>query len=227
MNQLQILEVASLYLRKLKEQGLSVEYSTDFEAVPEDAREFERNFQMPGFDVSRVDHTEKTAFWLYLKDGDQRIGGAAAMLQDIGRENFIQYQKRISRHHFPNRSGAALDWVAPPLGEKLSGRLAYIGELTFQPGRRGKRDRLASFMRLLQVLAITQWNVDWVYAFIPERHIQARLDLVYGFTQSLSAAQKWTTPEPELRCSTEWWVGAPRSELEHILQADLLGANVL
>ncbi|MDE4189635.1 hypothetical protein [Phaeobacter gallaeciensis] len=225
MQKLKLLEVAALYLRRIEEAGCELEYFTDFEAVPAAASEVGRNFQMPGFSIERVDHTERTAFWLFLIENGRRVGGVAAMVQDIGREKFSDYQCRVSKHHFPNAGGATIEWVAQPLAEKMAGRLAYIGELTFDEKSRGRVRRLEAFMRLVNVLAILNWDVDWVYAFIPDRHKRARLDQVYGFTQSLPNAQKWAAPEPAVRSSTEWWVGSPRKELEHVLLSDLEVGN--
>lgn len=228
MNSLDMGKTLSGYLHTLSQGGLQVEMFTDFEKVPETAALSGRRFQMPGFAIERADHTENSAFWLFLKENDTYIGGAAAMLQDLGRETLADFLMRTSRHQFPNPSGGGVESVAEPLAREVSGRLAYIGELNFLPGRRGKRaERLAPFMRIFQILAIQKWDVDWIYAFIPDRHMQARLDLVYGFTRALPRAQKWRAPEPEVRSSTEWFVGSSRLEMEHMLQSDLAEFDIL
>ncbi|KIC35363.1 hypothetical protein [Leisingera sp. ANG-M7] len=228
MNSLDLGKTLSGYLQALSQAGLQVEMFTDFEKVPETALASGRQFQMPGFAIERADHTENSAFWLFLKDGDSYIGGAASMLQDLGRESLAEYLLRTSRHQFPNDAGGGVESVAEPLAREVRGRLAYVGELTFLPGHRGRRaERLAPFMRIFLILAIQKWDVDWIYAFIPDRHMQARLDLVYGFTRAIPRAQKWRDPEPEVRSSTEWFVGAPRLEMEHMLQSDLAGFDVL
>lgn len=228
MNSLEMGKTLSGYLHTLSQAGLHVEMFTDFEKVPATAALSGRQFQMPGFAIERADHTENSAFWLFLKENGTYIGGAAAMLQDLGRETLADFLLRTSRHQFPNPAGGGVESVAEPLAREVSGRLAYIGELNFLPGRRGKRaERLAPFMRTFQILAIQKWDVDWIYAFIPDRHMQARLDLVYGFSRAIPRAQKWRDPEPEVRSSTEWFVGSSRLEMEHMLQSDLAEFDIL
>ncbi|KIC12846.1 hypothetical protein RA19_00075 [Leisingera sp. ANG-M1] len=228
MNFLDLGKTLAGHLQTLSQAGLQVEMFTDFEKVPETAAQTGRQFQMPGFAIERADHTRNSAFWLFLKDDGSYIGGAAAMLQDLGRETLADYLLRTSRHHFPNGAGGGVESVAEPLAREVSGRLAYIGELNFLPGYRGKRaERLEPFMRIFQVLAIQKWDVDWIYAFIPDRHMQARLDLVYGFSRAIPRAQKWRDPEPEVRSSSEWFVGSSRLEMEHMLQSDLAKFDIL
>ncbi|MCF6433639.1 MULTISPECIES: hypothetical protein [unclassified Leisingera] len=228
MNFLDLGKTLSGYLNALSQAGLQVEMFTDFEKVPDAAAETGRRFQMPGFAIERADHTRNSAFWLFLKEGDTYVGGAASMLQDLGRETLAEFLLRTSRHQFPNDAGGGVESVAEPLAREVSGRLAYIGELNFLPGHRGKRaERLEPFMRIFQILAIQKWDVDWIYAFIPDRHMQARLDLVYGFSRAIPRAQKWRDPEPEVRSSTEWFVGASRLEMEHMLQSDLAKFDIL
>lgn len=228
MNSLDLGKTLSAYLTQLARAGLQVEMFTDFEKVPQTAALTGRHFQMPGFAIDRVDHTDNSAFWLFLKEGDAYIGGAATLLQDLGRETLAEYLLRTSRHQFPGPGGGGVEHVAEPLARDVRGRLAYIGELSFRPGRRGKRaERLAPFMRLFQILAIQKWDVDWIYAFIPDRHMQARLDLVYGFSRTIPRAQTWRQPEPEVRSSSEWFVGSSRMEMEHMLQSDLAVFDVL
>lgn len=228
MNSLELGKSLTGYLNRLAEAGLQIEMVTDFEQVPETAAHAGRLFQMPGFAINRADHTQNSAFWLFLKQGGSVIGGAAAMLQDLGRESLAEFLMRTSRHQFPNAAGGGVEQVAAPLARDFGGRLAYIGELAFQPGHRGRRaERLEPFMRIFQILAIQKWDVDGIYAFIPDRHMRARLDLVYGFSRALPRAQKWRQPEPEVRSSSEWFVGSSRLEMEHMLASDLAALDVL
>lgn len=57
--------------------------------------------------------------------------------------------------------------------------------------------------------------------------MRARLDLVYGFSRALPRAQTWRQPEPEVRSSSEWFVGSLRLEMEHMLASDLAALDVL
>jgi len=221
MNKLDILKAGAVYNSIISEAGYELDYVDDFEAVPSIALETGRSFQMPGLSVTRNDHTKNTAFWLFIKQGDEYIGGVAALLQDIGRERFDHYLKRTASNHFPNQNRPTIRHIAKPLGDEVSGKLAYIGELHFKKQSRGQRKILKALMRMLQLLVVAEWDVDWMYAFIPDRHMKARLDLVYGFTRSIPNAQIWSEPAPEVRASSEWFVGVSRADLEHVIVSEL------
>lgn len=227
MEKLDLVKAASLYLSQLSKDGIEVEACRDFDKVPELAELAGREYQLPTFRVDRVDPTEGRFFWLFMRQDGELIGSAAAQLQELGREKFTDFSARMARHQYPNQSGETLSSVAGLLDEKMSGRLAYIGELALVSSAKGRQKRVGTFLRFLQVLVLLEWGVDWVYAFIPDRHKQVRLDQAYGFTQSLPNAQIWREPIPDKRSSTEWWVGSPAREVEHVLKADLLGADVL
>lgn len=227
MNKLELMKVAAKYLRYLSERGYEVEVCRDFPGIPQAARETGRDYQLPTFDVLRTDHTGKTAFWLFLVSEGARIGGAAAILQDLGDECSADFLRRVADSQYPNENGSTLTEVAQPIGDLMSGRLAYIGELAFRREEQGQHSVLAAFMRLLQVLVLFEWDVDWSYAFIPDRHLRLALNRRYGFTRLLPDAQTWREPVPEKRSSGEWWVAATRKELMYFLGRELHRENIL
>ncbi len=227
MSKLELVQVASKYLTHLSKKGFDVEVENDFPAVPVAARETGRDYQLPSFDVTRVDHTCKSAFWLFLMQGGERVGGVAVMLQDLGDERSTDYLRRVADSQYPNPDGATLLNVAHPIGDQLQGRLAYFGELSFRKSHQGQHSVLSAFMRLLQALALLEWDVDWTYAFIPDRHLRVMLNRRYGFTRMLPCAQRWREPVPEKRSSTEWWVAAPRKELMWFFRAELGSTDIL
>ncbi len=207
------------YMAALSGAGYRVDACVDFERIGEIALLTGRDFQMPQFDTVRADLTAGRAFWLFLRSGGEVVGGAAAQLQDLGHEPLDRFLIRTADNQFPRQGGRTLRSVAAPLGA-ISGRVAYVGELRFATSHRGRREVLQNFMRMLQCMFVSEWRVDWSYAFIPDRHMRARLDLVYGFTRSIPAAQVWEEPVPEVRSSSEWFVGASREELDHLFESD-------
>ncbi len=225
--QVDLLKAGAKYLTMLGEKGLDISVRQDFDSIPDAARAAGRDYQLPTFQIDRTDHTRASTFWVFLNHGDVSVGSAAAIRQDLKGENVADYLMRTARHQYPNPSGAAISRVSEALSDKMTGSLAYIGELAIAQQAKGDRVALACFMRLVQILAISEWDIDWTYAFIPHRHLNANLDKLYGFTQRLPAAQSWVEPVPEKRSSTEWWVGAPRAELIEFLRADARLENIL
>lgn len=222
MNSMILLRAAAYYINRLAAKGVEVEYFCDFQKLPEVAREVDRAFQQPAFDVTRIDPTVDMAFWLFMVVDGKRIGGVAALKQVLGRESYESYIKRIFQGQYGVGVTPLVLEVAQPLNEKLSGTLAYIGELSVLRSHQNDRERQSLFLRLVQLLALLRWDVDWVYAFMDDRHVKARKDRVYGFTQMLQRPHVWSGVVPENRYKDEWWVGTPRSDLEHIFRAEVL-----
>lgn len=204
------------FLSGLHDHGYDFEVSQDFTETQRLAEVAGREFQMPTFDPSRVDYTQGHVAWFYLKKEDQLVGTMAVVFQPIKTETLSSFLQRTYSRQFPKPSGTTLSFVSPLL-DRITGDLIYIGELNIQPKHRGNRTVLSCFMRLVMYLCQIEWQPDWVYAFIPERHMRARLDLVYGFARSYPRALRWVEPEPEKRSSQEWFVGADRQELAAIL----------
>lgn len=218
INALERLSLGAKFLEEIERQGFSIKLVDDFEEVARLARAAGRDYQMPTFEIAKSHLTTTSAFWLFLYKDGEPLGTAATILQDLGEEPFDRFLKRTYAYQFPHPSGETILDVAKPVSEMVHGRLAYVGELTFHPSIRGRRSLLGAYAQLLQLTAFMEWDIDWLYAFIGDRHVRARLDLVYGFSVAIPHAQTWNQPEPEVRASSEWFVGANRAQFEHSIR---------
>ncbi len=225
--QVDLLKAGAKYLGLLGEKGLDISVCQDFESIPEAARAAGRDYQLPTFQIDRADHTRGSTFWVFLNKGGESIGSAAAIRQDLKGESIGEYLTRTNKNQFPREDGHTIQRVSDALSAKMSGSLAYIGELAIAQKAKGDRRSLACFMRLVQILALSEWDVDWTYAFIPHRHLKTNLDQLYGFTQRLPNAQTWAEPAPAKRASSEWWVGAPKAELMEFFAAEVRSSDIL
>ena len=108
----------------------------DYEIVAETSARAGRDYQLPAFDVHRIDPTRGRVFWMFLWFGDEVVGGAACQLQDLGEEPLSQYLQRVADHQVPVREGRTLDRVSPLL-KAVKGRVAYCGELHIASKHRG------------------------------------------------------------------------------------------
>ena len=218
INALDRLTFGAAFLQEIERQGYSVSLETDFDRVPKLALETGRTYQMPTFEIAKSHLTKTSAFWLFLYKDDLPVGTAAVIRQDLGSEPFGMFLKRTYAHQFPHPSGETILEVAAPMADTVTGRLAYVGELNFHPSIRGRRDLLGAFAQLLQLTAFMEWDIDWIYAFIGDRHMRARLDLVYGFSVAIPHAQTWNPPDPDVRSSSEWFVGSNQAQFEHSIR---------
>lgn len=225
--QVDVLKAGAKYLSMLAKKEMDILVSQDFEGIPEAAKAAGRDYQLPTFRIERADHTRGSTFWVFLSKEGENVGSAAAIRQELKGERAGDFLARTAKHQYPNGTGQTVSRVSDVLSEKMTGSLAYIGELAIARKAKGDREALACFMRLVQILAISEWDVDWTYAFIPHRHMRANLDQLYGFTQRIPNAQTWVEPAPEKRASSEWWVGAPKAELLELFSAEVRSPDIL
>jgi hypothetical protein len=214
--------VAARCLEEIKAKGYEIELSTDFETVENTAKKAGRRQIMPTFAIAPSHLTKESAFWLFLKKEGEPVAGVAAALQDLGRECLADFLKRTYRHQFPHPTGETILEVAEPLYE-VSGKVVYVGELARHDKDKGSRQVLKAFMRMLQLIIVAKWEFNTVYAFIPERHFEARLDRVYSFCTAVERAQVWNEPAPPARSSDEYFVGSTRTQLANSLRAEARG----
>lgn len=215
MIQNDLLAQSAKILRMLNEQGFDCLAEDDFDTIPGKVAQTGKPFQSPLFSIERNDFTRGRAFWVFLMHNGERVGGLAAQYYDLRGERLDDYIIRTSKGQY--RGGQrAVDWIAPPVGETMGGRMVYFGELFFSDRARGSRRVLTAFARLSMILSVMSWpDCDWMYAFIPRE--QARFADMYGFTWRLPQAMKWTPPEPRGRGDSHMLVAIPMRDFAHIL----------
>lgn len=213
-NELDRMAVAAARISMLRNSGYEVEMCTDFEEATKLSLLAGRKNVMPTFAVAPAHLTEGGAFWLFLKSNGEYVAVVAAIFQPLGRENLADFLRRSYRNQFPHPSGETILKVAEPIYE-ISGNLVYIGELARREGFKGRRQELAAFMKVLQILIAQKWDFDATYAFIPERHYEARLDRVYSFNETVEHPMTWSEPPPFARSNDEYFLTSTRSQVAH------------
>ena len=202
-------------LKALNDQGFDCLAEDDFDSIPDKVFATGKPFQSPLFSIQRNDFTRGDAFWVFLMKDGQRVGGLAAQFYDLRGERLDHYIARTAKGQYGGGQ-RAVEWVAPPIGDMIGGRMIYFGELFFSDKARGSRKVLTAFARLSMILSVMSWpHYDWMYAFIPRE--QARFADMYGFTYRLPRAMKWTPPEPLGRGDTHMLVAIPARDFAHVL----------
>lgn len=210
-------QVAAKRLAELSAAGFEIEECTDFDAVERLSKAAGRERVMPTFAIAPTHFTERSGFWLFLKRDGKYVAGVAACLQDLGRERLSDYLVRTYRSQFPHSEGETILKVAEPIQE-YTGRLVYVGELA--RSLKGDRAVLSAFMRVLQLIIVAKWDFEAVYAFIPQRHYDTRLDRLYSFNRTVERAQVWNEPAPNARSSGEYFIASTRVELANSISAE-------
>jgi hypothetical protein len=201
------------YMDELKKAGLGVFATQDFSEVEHHWPKTGRTAQTPMMDVTRQEFTQSSAFWLFLTENGETIGGLGAKFVDLGDETFDSYLRRTSIHQY-SRNADPIEAIARPIRDQISGKLVYIGELEFREGKRGRISVLTAFVGLAKALAAQKWtDFHWMYAFIPEEHI--RLARAYEFSYQLPNAIRWKDPAPPGRLNSHWIIAMDRHSFAH------------
>ncbi|MFY9320366.1 hypothetical protein, partial [Lentibacter algarum] len=214
MFQMDLTERAALHLARLKKLGYDVLASDDFAEIETLVQQTGKPFRSPMFDTRRNDFTEGRAFWLFLKKGETIVGGLAAQQIALGQESFEHYIRRTTSTQY--NIEAKLEYVAPPLNERLRGTLIYIGDLHISDAARGKRQVLREYSRIAVILSALTWpRFDWMFAHIPHEH--RSLQDVYGFSSITHSAFRWGEPRPMLRTDDMAVIYMAKMDLTHSL----------
>lgn len=201
------------HLQRIQNLGFDVEPVDDFTSIKRRVRNVGRSHENPMMDVDRLDFTQRTAFWLFLTLDGRDVGSVGVKCEDLVDEKFDLYLRRTSRAQYGVFEDP-IEEVAAPVRASLGGQMIYIGELEFHPEVRGRRGLLPSFIGYLKALSALKWaDFDWMYAFIPERHLL--LAHHYEFSMHIPRAITWKAPPPPGRLNSHYLIGLDRQSYRH------------
>ncbi|MEH6521197.1 hypothetical protein [Sulfitobacter sp.] len=226
MKSLDIALSVAPHVRALQDRGMDVDATQDFDEVRRRWAQTGRKEQSPMMDVNRHEFTQRDAFWLFLTEGDETVGGIGVKYVDLVDESFDSYLRRTSRAQY-DRLVDPINSIARPVLDQVSGRLVYIGELEFREDKRGRISILTALVGLAKALAAQEWSdFQWMYAFIPKEHV--RFIYAYGFSYQLANAVTWHEPVPAGRLNSHFIILLDRYSFAHSVMTarkatDLLG----
>jgi len=211
--ELNVLRHSGTHVAELAAAGYDVVAPSNFGEISEMVAATGRNQQTPMMSLNRNDFTRRDAFWLFLVRDGKPIAGTAARYTDLAGESFDSFLRRTSREQYQRETDPIVS-VAPPVMERLKGRLIYLGELELHPGHRGKARKLFRFAHVMMGMAALKWpEFEMMYAFVPKQHV--KLADGYGFTWKVPRAITWSDPVPLGRLNDHWLVATSRVDFEH------------
>jgi hypothetical protein len=158
--------VATLEL-ELKSFGLTVEVSSDMAAFNEVKK------QARGFEVAPMHHhevgvfTNERAHWLSLHEASGKIVGLQAFRCDQIDTNLADWCITYMIGAYMRRQELMVPSHAKPakgsISERLTGKLAYHGELWIEKAHRN-RDVIEHFVRMALILTHLKWQPDAIWA---------------------------------------------------------------
>ncbi|MEM1386185.1 MAG: hypothetical protein AAF748_13215 [Pseudomonadota bacterium] len=142
------------------------------------------------FALGQHDFRRDQMFWLFLRHGNQDIGGAAARVDTLKHREFPVFLQETYERVY---GGEYQDegYKIPEFLETIEGNVAYLGEFFVQKKHRGNRNLLRLYTHALFLLTMQTLRADWIYAFIPKAHDFYGLGRVYGFVHFEDAGFVW------------------------------------
>lgn len=211
MIELDVTRRAHEYLGALTAQGYDVTVPEDYREIPALVLRTGRPFQNPMHAVSRNDFGKDDAFWLFLTKDGQAVAGCAAVFYDLRHDDFADFLRRTSAQQYQRHD--PIERIAPPVLERLRGRLIYVGEMQVHQDFRGNLPVLRAYARMMLSLCALKWSFDFIYAFVPTQH--RRLIELYGFNWWVERAIEWRPPEPAGRLSSHILCGISAGDFGH------------
>jgi hypothetical protein len=166
-NPLAVVRAAATLEMELQSFGLTVDVSSDMAAFNGAKK------QARGFEVAPMHHHEVGVFekerghWFCLKDGQGKIVGLQAFRCDEIDTNLADWCVTYMIGAYMRRQELLVPSHAKPakgsISERLSGKLAYHGELWIEKAHRN-RDVIEHFVRLALVLTYIKWQPDAIWA---------------------------------------------------------------
>jgi hypothetical protein len=152
---------------QLTDLGFTVTSSEDLARFAKVKHAMRNDRPTPYFDAAINDVVEGRFFWLELLHGDGSTAGIQAFRLDTVHSNLADWCATYTIGLYMRRQEMLVPThPAPPKGslsERLSGRLAYHGELWIDPHVRNRKV-MEWFGRLGMLAVLVRWNPDALWA---------------------------------------------------------------
>jgi hypothetical protein len=210
------LQVVRHCLNGLAESEYSVSVTTDYKLAVRELIANGKEYLTPNMSPELNDFTGDNCKWHLLHFRGKIIGGIASRRDRIGDETLGSFWRRTMLRQYGQSRTEQIVSVASFIDEQVKGDITYFGDLLLQKEHRNRGSHLRLFTMYCQMYAAIGWNSDWQYSFISEKRAANGGAFTYGFTSVIPGAQKWVTPEPENRKSSECCVISSRVNLNDI-----------
>lgn len=174
----ELFRFAALCLDRLAAQGIEVTQTGGTPTVLRDAATLGKPYFTKQLNPDFNDFTHSNSFWLkasHRASPDATptlIGMAGARCDRLARGEFVPaFEHQMRRLYGQDRDTVLASTLYPPPFHEMQGAVAYLGDLYFAEGFRGKESmNIRAFVLFLYAVAATEWSFDWLYLFVNQRH---------------------------------------------------------
>lgn len=176
-------------LNALTESRFLVRSTVDREEIADALVHLEKHYKTPALDPDHNDFDGVNAEW-FLVEFDGRVCACVAYRVDtIPEGSLASFLRRQNSRGYGSPRKDAFSMLREQVVNRLSGRLAYIGELMIKKGTpNGLAEKLMAF---LHCYIIANHDPDYCYAFIKGSDITRHADLSFGFSTRIGYVKSW------------------------------------
>lgn len=181
-----------------RSKGIHLYTGTDFTEYAELVAKYRPDGPLGApFDPTLHDLNQNNSFWIAGQDeAGNLVHTQAVRLIDIKQQKLSDYLAENFRDFPPG--GVPLDmdasnYQAGPGATRISGRLAYHGEVWLKPGESSYRGTgiAAVLGRYAQAMAMMAWSPDYVFGFMPQSIAFGGFAEREGYVHSEPGALNW------------------------------------
>ena len=206
---------------RLQALGIDISLSYDVKAVQALAEKIKKPYFTKELSHSFNDFTPNNAFWLTLNAADtgKTVGVIGARMDNLRSADVLDFmQAQATRLHSDNGGDAFDPEHYPPVIDRMSGKVVYIGDFFVIDNHRGLKnlDKRALIFYVDICVAIA-WDFDWVYAFIRRPHAEQGYINTYCGVISYPEGRFWHSP-PEARSDSEYFTTMDRADFAYLVK---------
>ena len=208
-----VAEALAALTGRIREQGLSLQESTDFQAFEEAVSRTEDRYLMEDFSIRFVDLHASLAFWVGAYNGQgELVSVQAAKIDDLKDRSLAAFWQQQQRRLFEDpHAEARLGTAHAAEAFRMRGRIVYHGNLWLRKDIRGRG--LAELLTQTGfLLALLKWSPDYLYGLMAEANAMKGFGVRVGYRHFAPSGTHWISAPAHIR-PDDWLVWATRADL--------------
>ena len=221
-------EIAAMCKRLLLERGFSVDQTSDFDFVMSLVKDIGKPYLTRELSPAYNDFKEHDSFWLLIKyiepggkpgTNPEIIGIIGCRCDDLRSQAVMPYMTRQLRRLYGIDGNEAIDPDHyPPVLDRMSGKIVYIGDFYVKETFRGlKYLPKRAVLFLVYTYASMEWSFDWAYAMIRKEHADIGFITTYCGSVSYPEGRFWIKA-PDERDDSEYFVAMDSADYRYLVK---------
>ena len=194
-------KAAQICFQRLAQKQLTVEQEFDPRSMATIIRELEKPYTTHQLHPDLNDFSSTNAFWLNIYHQGQPgpeaqlklVGTSGARCDRIREGEFVSFfEDQLKRLYGGAEAIPLKSTDHPPEFAEMRGTIVYLGDFFVLKEFRGAGFDKRFYTLLLYITAMMQWDFDWLYLFITEKHARNGYASDYCLTTSYPTSLLWT-----------------------------------